>query len=119
MENVKINKIELLTKIKENLTKHRAVFEEALEGYKKEVIKTLESRLEDARKGRRINLRIELVEPVDQTKEYQKVIKMLEMSVDNVIELSEYEFSCYVLDDWRWKDQFIASTSSYMNNNAE
>jgi hypothetical protein len=53
------------------------------------------------------------VEPVDQTREYNKVIRMLEMSTEDVIELQEHEFSQYVLDDWGWKGQFLASNSAY------
>ena len=52
--------------------------------------------------------------PINQIKEYDRAIKMLEMSVDNDITLSEQEFAEYVLDDWHWKNQFTLTNSAYL-----
>lgn len=113
MEKTRIAKDKLLTVLRKNKEEHRSVFLEALEGYKKEVIKTLEDRLMDAKSGKKVNVFIALKEPVDQTKDYDRIIKMLEMSIDTTIELSEHEFSQYVLDDWSWKNQFISTNATY------
>ncbi len=50
---------------------------------------------------------------MDMTKEYDRVIKMLEMSVDTQIELSSSEFQNYVMDDWAWSDNAKLSNSTY------
>lgn len=113
METVKVKKSELLAKLKENLAEHRDIFEEASEAFRKEVIKVLDQRLADAKAGKRIRLRIDLIQPMDQTEEYNQAIAMCEMSVDDVIELSHEHFRCYILDKWHWRDQFIASNSGY------
>jgi len=116
MESVKVKKSELLAKLEENRAAHRAVFEEALEGYREAVIKELEVMLTDARKGKLIRRTVNLVEPMDQTKDYDRAIAMLKMSQDEIISINESDFACYVLDNWRWRDQFIASNSSYLKN---
>ena len=69
--------------------------------------------LEDAKKGLRYTTMKQLMQPVDQTREYDRVIRALEMSVDTKIELTEDEFSQYEMDDWSWKRQFLASNSLY------
>lgn len=116
MESVNIDRAELLKILKANRENHRKIFEEALEGYREEVVKELDSMLEDAKKGKKIRRALSLVEPMDQTKDYDRVIKMLDMSKDNIIEISETDFACYVLDDWRWKDQFTASNTRYLKS---
>lgn len=113
METVKVKKSELLAKLKENRAEHREIFEEASAAFRREVIKVLDLRLEDARAGRRIRLRIDLTQPMDQTSEYDQAIAMCEMSVDNEITLSHEHFRCYILDKWHWRDQFIASNAEY------
>ena len=38
---------------------------------------------------------------------------MLELSVDDVITLSETEFDQLVMDEWNWKQSFVATSSFY------
>ena len=113
MKDVKINKTKLLEALKANRETHRTIFLEAQEGFRTEAIKHLDQMLEDARNGKEIRQNIGLVEPRDQTADYDRAIRMLEMSEDDVIELSELDFECYVLDNWSWKNQFLISNSSY------
>jgi hypothetical protein len=113
MNYVKVNRNELLDVVRKNREQHRKIFEEAIEGYRSAAIKELDAMLNEAKAGKRIRRTVSLVEPVDQTREYNKVIRMLEMSTEDVIELQEHEFSQYVLDDWGWKGQFLASNSAY------
>ena len=113
MDKVRIKKSELLTAVKKNRENHRTIFLEALDGYKKEMTSRLESMLVDIRHGKRISHSISLPQPMDQTKEYDQAIKMLEMSVDEIIELDDESFRNLVMDDWRWKEQFSASNIAY------
>lgn len=113
MEDVKVSKTELLERVKANRAKHRAIFEDALVGYRAEVIKILDKRLEDAKTGKKINTLISLVEPQDHTADYDAVIDMLEMSLDQAIIIPYHEFRQYVRDEWSWKAQFIQSTAMY------
>jgi hypothetical protein len=107
-------KSELLAIIKENRDKHRAVFIEAQENYRIKVIAELDRRLTDAKEGRQIDTFIQLIAPQDQTKNYDRVIKMLEMSVEEQIPLTDVEFSQFILDRWSWTRQFAASNKSYV-----
>ena len=77
------------------------------------MIDELERRLSDARKGKRVDQRLRLVEPEDHTDNYERVLRMLEMSVDDEIQLDEHDFAQYVMDNGRWKDQFVTTAEMY------
>lgn len=110
---VTVKRVNLLEKLRANREQHRKIFEEALEGYKVKVIEVLEQRLEEAKAGKRYNACINLTQPVDQTREYDRAIAMFDMSVDDEVTLSERQFQCLVLDDWDWKRNFIFSNAAY------
>lgn len=110
---VKVKKDALLETVTANRDKHRTIFLEAVDGFRTKAIEMLEQRLAEAKTGKRINVYINLPTPIDQTREYNKIIKMLEMSVDDEIELTQAEFGMYVMDDWGWKKQFSATNSAY------
>lgn len=114
MRSVRINKEELLSKVRINRDNHKHTFEKALIGYREEVIKELEESLHNARIGKKIQTYISLEEPMNQTQDYDRVIAMLEMSEDQIIELTSQEFDHYVLDNWTWKEQFTISNSKYI-----
>lgn len=110
---ITVRKSELLGTLRKNLETHRATFLKAQEGFRKVVIANLEEMLADAREGRRIRKAIQLVDPIDQSRDYERVIRMLEMCVNEEVTISEGEFSQYVMDDWSWKHQFVTTAQSY------
>lgn len=118
MQFIRVQRIELLETLRKNRDAHRAIFEKALEQYRIEAVQELEHMLEDARKNKKIRRSVQLQEPVDQTADYDRVIMMVQMSVDATIELSQQEFSQYVMDDWAWKQQFTSTTLAYAGRNA-
>lgn len=118
MTKVKMRRSTLLEQVRQNRKRHRKVFEEAQVGYRAAVIKELDVMLSEARSGRRIRRVVSLAEPVDQTREYDRVIRMLEMTEEEQFELTELEFSQYVMDDWSWKSAFLTSNMRYSDTAA-
>lgn len=113
MRSVKVNVAQALEIVRNNREQHREIFEEALEGYRQKMIVHLNLMIEEIRKGNRVEHSIRLPQPVDQTKEYDRAIKMLEMSVDKEVELDETSFANFIMDDWSWSDQFLMTNSNY------
>lgn len=113
MNEIKVKKSELLDVLKTNREAHRKIFLEAADGYRTAAIAELDAMLAEAKAGKKIRRSVALVEPQDQTSDYDRVIRMLEMSQDDIIELEEHDFMQYVLDDWQWKRQFLHSNSVY------
>lgn len=119
MDTVTVDKAELLKTIRENRENHRQVFNDAVEVYREKMIAELDSMLEDAKAGRKIRRAISMPEPEDHTRDYDRVIKMLEMSVDSQIEIEEQEFNWYVMDQWQWNASFNTSTVAYAAQNVK
>jgi len=113
MKTVTIEKDKLLAVLFKNRTEHRRVFEEAQKGYRAKAIQALDMALRDAIAGMETRTHIKLEAPIDQTKDYDRAIQMLQMSVDEEIQLSEQEFAEYILDDWSWKSQFTTTHTLY------
>ena len=113
MNAVKVKREDLLTKVRANREAHRELFLKAQEGYRKLVIEELDKMLADARAGRRISRSINLAEPTDHSSDYERVIMMLEMSVDDAIVLGADEFDQYVRDVWSWSYQTTPMLMSY------
>jgi hypothetical protein len=111
---IRVKRGELLDVLRKNRAAHRETFERATIGYRKRAIEELDASLRDAKEGKKIRRTISLVEPMDQTKDYDRVIRMLEMSVDEVIVIGAHEFQQYVMDDWSWKEAFTSSNSAYL-----
>jgi hypothetical protein len=113
MRDITVNKEELLEKLRANRENHRAVFQAALEGYRTEALDRLEEKVAALRAGKIPDLKLGLVVPADHTRDYDRVIAMVEMDTSRLFSLSEYDFGSYVLDDWDWKRQFIRTSSAY------
>lgn len=113
MKTVKLHRNKLLVVLTDNRAKHRELFEKAFDGYRQECITILTTNLELLHKNKRQIVHFGERPPEDHTAEYDQVIRMLEMSVDEVVELSHSEFSQYVQDDWNWKQSWSVSNMKY------
>lgn len=116
MNAVKINRLELLTIVRENATKHVADYEEAVEDYKKAALKIATDNLALVQTGdvaQIAKFKNLPSYPVNYATSYTRAIRMLELSVDEVIEVEEDVFNQLVLDEWSWKHQFAASSALY------
>lgn len=118
MNTIRIKKTELVGIIEQNKREHREIFLQAQNKYRERVIAELDSRLERARAGKNPALRelTMIIEPQDHTGEYERALKMLGLSVDDVIELDEQRFRCLVQDEWEWSRQWAMSNSGYVSS---
>lgn len=110
---IKVEKEKLLDILRTNREQHRAIFEEALEGWKAQVLERLEEMVKLAREGKVRDATIDLPRPSDHTSDYDRVIGMLELDVDDHVELDDQEYATYVQDDWGWRQRFLTSNSGY------
>jgi hypothetical protein len=113
LSSVTVKKDKLLDELKKNRTAHADELQIAVEGYHQAVIAELEKMCLLAREGREYRKVVNLAEPEDHLKDYDRVIRMLEMCVHDDIEITEQEFAQYVLDEWGWKGRFVATSMAY------
>ena len=113
MEKVRVKKEEALQILKKNRDEHKSIFLEAVEGYRKYAVEQLEKHIESIKAGKVQLVSVQIPQPQEHTKDYDRAIKMLEMSVDTEIDIDEHSFQCFIMDDWDWMRQFLTSNSAY------
>lgn len=113
MKPITVDKTWLIEKMADNRAKHRAVFDAALEGYRKEAMEELNAHIADLNAGRAPKITINLIRPSDHTQDYDRVIGMLKVHQGETYELTEQDYAQYVDDDWQWKRQWVAMSNSY------
>lgn len=116
MQNITVNKSALLDKLRENRDDHVGLFLKAQEAYRKKLIEVLDDRLAQARADRKVSTYIAMPEPVDYTEEFEKAIAMVEWAEGDTIDLSEKDFSRYVLNKWEWAAAFATNTTAYLED---
>ena len=114
MAVITVKKAELLEKLRVNREKHQATFQTAHAGYRKALIALLTQKLADAREGKSVAPRLNLVEPTSCLGDYDRAIMMLEWSTKDETQITEEEFSKYVMDNWAWRVTFDSTTSAYV-----
>lgn len=113
MKTVSVKRDELLAQLRTNRDNHRNLFLKAQDGFRKRVIEELDSMLADARDGKPVRTRVQLQEPQDHTDDYDNVIAMLSMSVDDVVCIEAQAFANYVMDDWTWSNFAHITNTTY------
>lgn len=115
---------EILKRVTENRDKHQTEYTEAMEGYYitleeqlLEIAKLARAQAKVAKESKdpeRINFGVAARKPESHLGDYDRVIDMLSLAKDEVIELDENEFSTYVRDQWQWKQFFTETSNAYM-----
>lgn len=114
MRTVTVDRTEFVTVLQKNRDQHRATFDAAVKGYRNRLLRELEHRVHDLRRGRQVDVTIYLPEPSDHTDDYDRVLTMARMSTEDTVQLSEDDFGRYVMDQWSWKNQFTETTGRYV-----
>ena len=116
MHAVKVDRKKLLKIVTENKEKHIKDFLESVEDYKAATLKLAEANLELVKTGdldQIAKTKPMPSKPVSYENNYTRAIRMLELSVDKEIDVEEDVFNQLVLDEWAWKNAFVASASLY------
>lgn len=116
MNAIKMNRLELLALVQANKVKHIADFTESVEDYKALVLQYSSANLKLAKTASLEEFKkIKSLPgaPVSYESSYARAIRMLELSVEEIIEVEEDVFNQLVLDEWSWKRSFITANSTY------
>ena len=121
MKTVRISIDDLKVKLEENLALHDEVYEEAIENYWKTVGKAFKEQVVIAEETIRkrniehggINLYVSINAPTSNREAYEDALAMLSYETRDIVELSHNEFKSYILNQWDWSNQFLASNALY------
>lgn len=115
MKNVTVKTNVLIEAIRTNRNTHHGALLEAAEDRRALAVKKLELGLaalaDDPHYQPPSYIKIPAL--VDHLEDYDRVLAMLAMSIDETQTLTAHEFNRYVNDAWDWKDAFNLSTASY------
>lgn len=116
MNTIMVNKQELLDALTANRAVHRGKVTKSREGYREKIIKELDKRLAEAKRGRDIDPGFlhRLPIPRDFTEEYDRAIDQVQREVRDEIELGPADFNRYFRDEWEWLQAFATSNASYL-----
>lgn len=121
-QEVTVARLNLIEILKKNREIHAAEYKEAVIGFHIEACKKIEqylgniknfSGLEDEFIKKTDYHSFRISSPQDHTKEYDDIIEMLEMSVNENICLDSQAFRAYVKDEWIWAPQSKMLNSGY------
>ena len=115
MQTITLNKTQLLPIVIENKQKHDNIYNAAVSGYWQKTEEILTDKLEKAKKQEQIDNYLGITFPVSHSDDYDRVIRMLELSVENKIVLNSNEFDSYVRNQWGWRSSFLATNSIYLS----
>jgi len=113
MERLKVKTSDLIKVLKANRKKHIIEYKEAVRQYRLRAVEALKRELDKAINGKSFTTNISMTRPTSHEKDYDLIIKMLEMSVEEITILDHHEFNQFVMDEWSWKPNFRASTTYY------
>ncbi len=115
MDKVRVNKQELMDRLTGNLDTHLNEIKEMNNARIKEFVEYYEGELTHVRDNPTVQPQSKQFPlPESHVGEYNRAIKMVEMSVDDVIELDQHQFDQLVLDNWNWKRGFEIAKSAYL-----
>ena len=118
MRNLTFKKTDIINGLTEARKEHVKILEEAQKGYREMLIEELEEKLADAKAGKRVDPRIDLIVPPHHVEEFDRAIKMLEMCKDEIITLTQPEFQMYVGGEWGWQHDFLMANAAYSESAA-
>jgi hypothetical protein len=113
MKEVKVRVEEVLKIVRKNKGKHDMIYKAATEAYWEKAEKVLNKCLKDIRNKKIISAYLDLSVPTDHGSDYERVIRMMELSVDKDIVLDDVSFSKFILNNWDWKQEFVRITRTY------
>jgi len=138
---VEVNRLKLVETLELNLAKHIKEYDEAMAGYKMILLSKIDEAFEDAKKQLDSryektkvkvasftdadiakqrdhftiidDITVEMRVPRSYAKEYEAAIDIAKWDVNETLKLSHAEFTCFVRDQWDWKSDFEAISSTY------
>lgn len=116
MDSVKLDRLTLLNIVRENKDKHVKDFSESVQDFQKAALQIAQENLALVETGlveEIAKVKAMPPKPVSYETEYIRAIRMLELSVDSIIELDEHSFNQLVLDEWTWKQAFVSNSTFY------
>ena len=94
-------------------TIHDNFYNSALSGYWVKAEQVLTEKLQEAKNHKKLDNYLNLTFPESHSDDYVRAISMIELSENDVLQLTEQEFDSYVRNQWGWKNSFSSTNLQY------
>lgn len=117
MNTIIVQRSKLIEIIEKNKISHQEKYNEAEKLYFEKKKSLLEKCLLAMENGKDPSLTelLNLTKPVSQVNEYEKIIRMLKLHIEENIDLDLHDYEKYVEDNWSWKAHFETTYSRLTN----
>lgn len=112
-QSVKVDRLELIVALKKGRELHRDQFADANYDYQQAVKKFLALAVAQTDHGNFDNVHLTLKAPVSREAEYNNVIEMMMVSVDDNIQLDMESYKAYYKNEWPWSRDFELAAGQY------
>jgi hypothetical protein len=109
---ITVKKSKLIRQIQANKENHIYEYKKAVEAYKVEALRQLNELIKKVEQGD-LRIQLNLITPIDNTENYEKIIEMFEWEIENTVVLEQDEFNEYVLDETEFAVQAKFSNTMY------
>jgi hypothetical protein len=111
---VNIEVATLVEALQNNKYKHKQEYEKAVKVYFADLSKAIDKIAGSVAQGDlKSEHTLNMQKPVNNEKEYDKYINMLQKATDTTVEITAEEYSCIVEDNWSWAIQAALLNASY------
>lgn len=114
MENITVNKNDLMKTLRTNQQEHEAQYAAAIVKYREKLIEELDKKLARAKEGKPVKHQFYLPIPENFTDDFETAIQMLEWAQGDTVDLSYRDFQRFVQNKWEWNDRFASNTTAYL-----
>jgi len=99
----------IITCLEKNQAQHTAILEEAEKTYIETALSILNTRINILKKGKVVDVSINLIVPVGYSHAYDNALRMFRGMENRTIALTESQFLRFVRDEWPWSMKFYTS----------
>jgi hypothetical protein len=109
---INVNKAKLIEQIRKNKENHIVEYDKAVIAYKEEALRQLNDQIKKVEEGS-LEARLNLVTPINNAENYDKIIEMFEWEVEEVVALEQQEFNEFVQDETEFAIQSKFANTLY------
>jgi hypothetical protein len=111
-----VNKEKLLAALTENRAKHVETYNDALDGYYAAVAEFYAEQASQAKAHKKVESYLPYSRPQNHSDDYDRVIGMLQWHTAENFDLTEQEYSSYVMDNWAWTGEWRDNSRSFSSS---
>jgi hypothetical protein len=110
---ITVDKDKLLAALTENRAKHEETYNDALDGYFTALSELFKEKERLTRAHKDVDLYVRFSRPRNHVNDYDRAIGMLTWHTGDTFDLTDTEYSSYVMDNWAWTGEWRGTARKF------